>query len=70
VHTLWLAERLRSHEFIVGRHHLIVGRYDYEKLRDLVRSLCAECRGETWQEVAERLGRIGKWESEDYIASP
>ncbi len=62
----WLSEHHDRSDILIGRHHLIVFEYDYDRLVDLIAKLCGECSGETWQEIALRLGRIGKWEFEDY----
>lgn len=62
----WLDEKLGSSDLIVGRHHLIVRRYNYERLHKFVADSCLQCRGNTWAQVAGQLGRIGKWEFEDF----
>lgn len=51
-----------------GRHLLIVRRFDAEEIRQWINQAVASCSGQTWQEVAGRLGRIGHWEFEDYSA--
>ncbi len=63
----WL-KRTRPAEFILGRHHLIVFKYDYKSLAAYIAALAEECTGETWQEIAQQLSRLGKWEFEDYRA--
>lgn len=62
----WLQENLRPTDILIGRHHLIVRRYDYQGLTRFLVEYCQKCRGNSWAEVAEQLGRIGKWEFEDY----
>jgi hypothetical protein len=62
----WLQERLDLTAVIIGRHYLIVHRYDYQVLRTFLADYCEKCRGDSWPEVAEQLGRLGKWEFEDY----
>jgi hypothetical protein len=61
----WL-KRTSTKEFILGRHHLIVFRYDYKSLVSYIAPYAEECSGKTWQEVAQQLSRFGKWEFEDY----
>jgi hypothetical protein len=61
----WLAERIGP-SVLIGRHHLIVSRYDFRRLKQFLENYCSKCTGNTWQEVAQQLGRIGKWEFEDY----
>jgi Immunity protein 8 len=62
----WLKENRNTADFIVGRHYLIAFEYDYNRLFNFLERYCSECTGETWQEVAQQLGRLGKWEFEDY----
>lgn len=62
----WLRERAVP---VIGRHHLIVQRYDYEQVIELISGYLEECAGADWQEVAARVGRLGRWEFEDYANS-
>jgi hypothetical protein len=62
----WLKQNRSRADLIVGWHYLIVFEYNYERLRGFIDRYCSQCSGETWQEVAQRLGRLGKWEFEDY----
>lgn len=50
-----------------SRHHLIMSRFDVNEIRSFLIDSATRCEGSTWSEVAEKLGRIGKWEFEDYI---
>ena len=61
----WFLGQINS-EFTLGRHYLFVRRYDYRKLENFVREYCSTCTGDTWEEVAGRIGRLGHWEFEDY----
>ena len=49
-----------------GRHHLFVRSFDLEGIRAFLEDYARECVGSTWDEVARKLGRLGKWEFEDY----
>ena len=62
----WLESRMKPGQALVARHHLIVTRYDHENLERFVADYCEQCQGDSWQVVAGRLGRLGKWEFEDY----
>lgn len=62
----WLAEACQREGFVIGRHYLIVARYDVPQIKKLVVELIERCDGNSWQEVAEKVGRIGFWEFEDY----
>jgi hypothetical protein len=62
----WLKSWTRSHGPTMGRHHLIVERYDFQEIRHYLTSAIEAEHGDTWQELALRISRIGKWEFEDY----
>ena len=62
----WFANHISS-DIATGRHHVFVKRYNFSSLQSFLRNFCASCRGESWQAVAQKLGRIGKWEFEDYV---
>jgi hypothetical protein len=63
----WFDANMRD-DIMSGRHFLFVKRYDYHKLLGYLRSFCSSCKGESWSEVAQKVGRIGKWEFEDYVS--
>jgi Immunity protein 8 len=58
----------RPTSLAIGRHFIFVQKFDYAMLEKFVRDYCAACEGETWQDVATKLGRLGHWEFEDYNA--
>jgi hypothetical protein len=62
----WLKQNRSQTGIIVGRHYLIVFEYNYNRLLSFLDEYCSQCSGQTWQEVAQQLGRLGKWEFEDY----
>ena len=62
----WLERKHGQHEVVVGRHRLIVFEYDYDRLVKMIELYCDSCEGNSWQDVAEKLSRLGKWEFEDY----
>jgi hypothetical protein len=53
-----------------GRHFIFVREFDYRALEKFVRDHCAACDGKTWSETAEKVGRLGMWEFEDYRETP
>jgi hypothetical protein len=63
----WLMDRYNQDDIIVGAHHLIVFEYNYSNLVRRINKYLMHCSGNTWREVAEKVGRLGKWEFEDYI---
>ena len=44
----------------------LLTRWDFGVLDRALRDLAAHTRGETWEEVATKLSRWGRWEFEDY----
>jgi len=40
--------------------------YNYKRMLQAIYTFCNRCEGSTWTEVAEKLGRLGYWEFEDY----
>ena len=65
----WMLENFSKEEVILGRHYLIVMEYNYDRLLEAISSFCSECEGASWEEVAEKIGRLGYWEYEDYVES-
>jgi hypothetical protein len=65
----WLQAQLKTDGGRMGRHHLIVGEYDFGTVEELIRALCDRAAGADWRSVASYLGRYGKWEFEDYDES-
>ncbi len=66
----WIDETHGLDDIVVGRHHLIVKRYRYEAMIDFIKQYVGSCSGDTWEVVAEKLGRLGRWEFEDYREAP
>jgi hypothetical protein len=51
---------------MIGRHLLIVSTFDFHAIREFLEDEVDRIEGDTWNEVGEKLGRIGHWEFEDY----
>jgi len=62
----WLAREVERKGTVDGRHHLIVRTFDLDLIRSFLIGYAKTCTGKTWQEVAIKLSRLGKWEFEDY----
>ena len=62
----WLAERASTSGPLSPRHHLVVDRYDWVQIRRFVEAYLEAIEGDSWRSVAERVGRLGRWEFEDY----
>lgn len=61
----WLEQSV-SENIISGRHRLIVKRYDIGQIRAFLERYARDCEADSWQAVAAKLSRIGRWEFEDY----
>ena len=59
-------EFLNKEHILNGRHHLFVGKYDYDLIVKYINDLMPKCEGVNWQECAIKIGRYAKWEFEDY----
>jgi len=62
----WLENNDFGGPIQIGLHHLIVRYYSYPEIKQFLEDYGARCEGRDWTEVAEKLGRIGKWEFQDY----
>jgi hypothetical protein len=63
-----LAELLASEPVLVGRHWLFVAEFDAAAVERFLRQAVAGIEGQTWNDVAGKIGRLGLWEFEDYRA--
>jgi len=55
-----------TEKIFMGRHYLIMLNYDFDRLKNFIVSYIESCTGNTWKEVADKVGRLGKSEYEDY----
>ena len=62
----WLAAQVRREGVVDGRHYLVADGFNWSVLNSYIENRVRQCEGATWREVAERLGRFGYWEFEDY----
>ena len=62
----WLSENYQKNDIVIGRHLLIVFDYNYDRIFNKIKSYIENCSGDTWRKIAEQVGRLGKWEFEDY----
>jgi hypothetical protein len=63
---MWLAARVEEAGPLVGLRHVIVPAFDYDALIKLVQAFCSRCEGATWGEVGAKVGRLGRWEFDEY----
>ena len=62
----WLQARCDQGEIVQGRHTLVVGEFNFAKIRTYLIEICKICSGDNWDEVSLKLSRFGYWEFEDY----
>lgn len=62
----WLRRKGGSDAAVLGRHHLLLFEYDFEKIREAIESVVCSAEGQDWREVAMLIARHGRWEFEDY----
>lgn len=65
-----LAREVNESGPMFARHHLVVDRWDWPRIRDLIVSTIEAEEAPTWDELAARIGRIAQWEFEDYRELP
>jgi Immunity protein 8 len=62
----WLKRWVQDEGPLLGRHHLVVEQYDAARVRLYLTSAVESEEAATWPDLALKIGRIGKWEFEDY----
>ena len=60
----WLLENCKDP--VWGRHLIIVQEFNFNQISGMIAQYCERCSGISWEEVASKVSRIGKWEFEDY----
>lgn len=61
-----LSRIVQQEGFEFGRHLIILERFDWKMVERAIASICDASVGETWEEVAMKLGSYGERELEDY----
>jgi hypothetical protein len=62
----WIAEKIQKSGPLIGRHYLIVSDFNFAEIKNTILGFAEQCEGSNWDEVAEKLSRLGHWEFEDY----
>jgi hypothetical protein len=62
----WLIANHKKSDIIIGRHYLIVFEYNYQRIYNTLKELIENIEADTWDEIGMKIGRVGKWEFEDY----
>jgi len=63
---IWLLENKPNDAILFGRSYLIVFRYNYYKIYEKIKSYIENLNGNSWEDLAWKICRIGIWEFEDY----
>jgi hypothetical protein len=63
----YLLNNYSEDKILIGNRMIVVFNYNYLTLEQQIRRYCQNCTGITWEEVACKLMRMGKWEFEDYL---
>jgi hypothetical protein len=62
----FVAKMVERDGIVIGRHLMFVASVDTARAEDTVRDRLRRIDGDTWSELAAKIGRIGLWEFEDY----
>ncbi|SEL64190.1 Immunity protein 8 [Stigmatella aurantiaca] len=62
----YLASEVRDGGVLLVRHRLLMNAFDIQKVRQFVERYVRGCEANTWEELANKLSRLGTWEFEDY----
>jgi hypothetical protein len=62
----WLQAQCLKQPVIWGRHMIIIDRYNAETIKAELEKIVKNCKADSWEAAAEKLGRMGAWEFEDY----
>ena len=62
----WLISNHKAADIIIGKHYLIVFEYNYHRIYSKFKSLIEGVEASGWEEICSIIGRLGKWEFEDY----
>jgi hypothetical protein len=62
----WLQIEVERQGIAMGRHYLFMNTYDYDGVVKYIESYCDKSTGNSWQEIAQKLAGLGRWEFEGY----
>jgi hypothetical protein len=66
----YLSEQLGDEDVIPGRHYLFTRSLNNCIIENYLRKYIEGIEQPTREQIAERVGRIGHWEFEDYVPAP
>lgn len=62
----WLLKDRGAKSVIFGSHHILLFEYNFDRLQEALTKLVTGVSGSSWNELAQKLSRYGRWEFEDY----
>lgn len=62
----WLSRTVRLDGPVIGRHHLIVERWNLARIQAFLTKAVEAEHASNWEELGTRIGRLGRWEFDDY----
>lgn len=65
-----LIKLLERDGLLIARHFLFIERIDAARVEAFINDRLRRLDGDTWQQLAYKIARIGHWEFEDYRESP
>lgn len=63
---LWLKREVEKHGARVIRHTLLMPRLDVDQAKKVLEAEISRLDGDTWDELARKIGELGYWEFQDY----
>lgn len=62
----WLINKYGTNDILFPLYHLIMFEYDYNRLVGAIEKKINGLDGENWNELALKIGKIARWEFEDF----
>ncbi len=62
----FLQQEISENGALLLRHRVLMSSFDFGRVRGFVERYVRGCEGASWNEVANKLARLGQWEFEDY----
>lgn len=63
----WLERRVREDGPLIGHYLVVIESWDTARVQLFLTSAVESMEASNWHELAGKIGRIGKWEFQDYV---
>ena len=60
----YLARNYAIDGYALGRHFVIMMRYNYDLLKQIMDGIAERASGSTWEEAIREIGKHGRWEAD------